>query len=104
MPKDEGKRKDRPKARPKRVKGTAPPATGEATVADSMGAAQMGPVSARPSLPGTRDELTRLWMEARRRRDSSPLGSDAFQQACEDVARLEVEIAAVERAMTPPLV
>jgi hypothetical protein len=104
MPKDGGKRKDRGKERPKKVRGTSPGGSDGARVASSMGAASLGPIADRPALPRTRDELTDLWLEARRRRHSAPLGSEAYVQACQDVARIEVEIAAVEHALTPPLV
>jgi hypothetical protein len=111
MPKDGTKRKspdrareksrdkDRSKVRPKKGGRAA-----EAAVAGSMGATSMGPISARPELPRSRDELTELWLEARRRRHSAPLDSEEYVQACQDVARIEVEIAAVERALTPPRV
>jgi len=35
-------------------------------------------------------------VEARRQRDSAPLGSDAYRLACEEIARVEVAIAAAE--------
>lgn len=100
MPKEGGKKKDRAKKT-----GAAAAAPREKpTVAETMGAQSMAPVAARKELPGTREELTQLWLEARRRRQAAPLGSEAYIQASEDVARIEVEIAAVERALTPPLV
>jgi hypothetical protein len=105
MPKDGGKHKDRAKARPKKARDEARVARSrETTIASSMGAASLGPVADRPALPQSREELTALWHEARRRRHTAPLGSEAYVQASEDVARIEVEIAAVERALTPPLV
>ena len=110
MAKDGGKNKERGKDRPRKARGAAKTAATEptpatkATVASSMGAASLGPIADRPALPKTREELTALWLEARRRRQSAPLDSEAYVQACEDVARIEVEIAAVERALTPPLV
>jgi hypothetical protein len=109
MPKDDAKRKDRGKGRPKKSRATAAAtaataATQEPTVADAMGASSMGPVASRKELPSTREELMELWAEARRRRQSAPLDSEAYIHACEDVARIEVEIAAIERALTPPLV
>ena len=104
MAKDGGKNKERAKVRPGKERGAAKSAGAEAIVASSMGATSLGPVADRPSLPKTREELTELWLEARRRRHSAPLGSDAYLQACQDIARIEVEIAAVERALTPPLV
>ena len=100
--KDRGK--DRDKERPKKARGEPKSAAGKATVASSMGAASAGPVADRAALPQTREELTDLWLEARRRRHTAQPGSEAYVQACEDVARIEVEIAAVERTLTPPLV
>jgi hypothetical protein len=100
MPKDTGKRKDRDKDRDK----NRPKKSRVATTAETMGAQSMGPVASRAALPSTREELMELWLEARRRRQAAPLGSDAYVQASEDVARIEVEIAAIERALTPPLV
>ena len=51
-----------------------------------------------------RDQLMAQWREARRRRDAAELGSKAYEAAVEEIARIEVEIARVERAMDPPLV
>ena len=104
MPKDGGKHKDRAKARPKKTTDESAGRSSKATVASSMGAASMGPIADRPALPQSREELVELWLEARGRRHTAPLGSEAYVQACQDVARIEVEIAAVERALTPPLV
>jgi hypothetical protein len=106
----EGKGKDRDKTpardmgRGKRVVQSAVTDAAEARVAAAMGPSAMGPIAARPALPESREELTELWNEARRRRQSAPLGSEEFVQASEDVARIEVAIAAAERAMTPPRV
>jgi hypothetical protein len=106
MAKDGGKRKERGKERPKKGSVASASVAGStvAVVASSMGAASLGPIAARPALPQTREELMELWQEARRRRHSAPLDSEAYVQASQDVARIEVEIAAVERALTPPLV
>jgi hypothetical protein len=52
----------------------------------------------------TREQLLAQHAEARRRRDASPLGSKAFIEACDDVGRIEIEIARLERAMDPPRV
>ena len=57
----------------------------------------------RPSQPN-RDQLMAEWREARRRRDAAELGSKAYERAVEEIARIEVEIARVERALDPPLV
>jgi hypothetical protein len=47
----------------------------------------------------TREALMARHAAARQRRDSAALGSDEFRQAAEDVARIEIAIAAlVERA------
>jgi hypothetical protein len=53
---------------------------------------------------GPRDELLLEWRAARRRRQESEPGGEAYREACEDLARIEIEIARVERAMDPPRV
>ncbi len=55
-------------------------------------------------LPATRAELLVLHADARRRRNAAPLGSEEHKLAVDEVGRIEVEIARVERAATPPLV
>jgi hypothetical protein len=50
----------------------------------------------------TRDQLMTQWREARRRRDVAELGSEPHREALEEIARIEVEIARIERAMDPP--
>jgi hypothetical protein len=55
-----------------------------------------------PTADLTREQLMVQWQEARRRRESAELGSDAFRDALEEIARIEVEIARIERAMDPP--
>jgi len=50
----------------------------------------------------TREELLVEHAAARQRRDAAPLGSAAFRKGADEVARIEVEIARIERAMTPP--
>ena len=52
----------------------------------------------------TREGLLIDHVAARRRRDVAPLGSAEYQAALEELARIEVEIARIERAMTPPRV
>jgi hypothetical protein len=54
--------------------------------------------------PKTRDELLGQHREARGRRDRAALGSKEYEEATEEVARIEVEIARIERAMDPPRV
>jgi hypothetical protein len=56
------------------------------------------------TLLSPRDELMLEWRAARARRDAAELGSEAYRAACEDIARVEIEIARVERAMDPPRV
>jgi hypothetical protein len=55
------------------------------------------------SLPSTRAELLALHAAVRHRRNSAPLGSPDYQAAVAEIARIEVEIARIERAMDPPL-
>jgi hypothetical protein len=52
----------------------------------------------------TRESLLVEHVAARRRRDSAPLGSEAYRAALEELAKIEIEIARVERSMTPPRV
>jgi hypothetical protein len=62
-----------------------------------MGDASMTDQSATASYEATRERLMAEWREARRRRDSAPLGGDEFRAAAEDIARLEIEIASLDR-------
>lgn len=52
----------------------------------------------------TREQLLVQHAEARRRRNAAPLGSEAWADASAEVARIEVEIARLERDMDPPRV
>jgi len=52
----------------------------------------------------TREQLLVQHAEARRRRNAAPLGSEAWAEAAEEVGRIEVEIARLEREMDPPRV
>jgi len=54
--------------------------------------------------PATRAQLMDDWRAARSRRHAAGPDSEAYREACEDVARIEVEIARIERAMDPPRV
>ena len=56
------------------------------------------------NLPGTRDALLALHKKARGRRNAAPLMSQEQADASEEIARIEVQIARIERAMDPPLV
>jgi hypothetical protein len=55
------------------------------------------------TLPRTRPELMALHRLARQKRAAAPLGSDAYRAAADEIARIEVRIAAVDRAADPPL-
>ena len=86
-------------------------AGGRASGIADAGAGQHHPATAhgRPaqvdeSLPGTRSELMARHAAARARRNAAPLGSEAFRSAVDEIARIEVRIAAVDRAADPPLV
>ncbi|MBA2718134.1 MAG: hypothetical protein H0U52_02675 [Chloroflexi bacterium] len=61
------------------------------------------PATVDTSLPGTRDELMTLHAAARARRNGAPLGGDAFRAAVDELARIEIRIAAIDRAADPPL-
>jgi hypothetical protein len=57
---------------------------------------------AAQSLPSTREGLLALHREARHRRSNAEPGGHEWEQASADVGRIEVEIARIEREMTPP--
>ena len=52
----------------------------------------------------TREQLLAQHAEARRRRNAAALGSADWEHASDEVGRIEVEIARIERAMDPPRV
>lgn len=52
----------------------------------------------------TREELLARHREARARRNAAPLGSHEWEAAAAEVGRIEIAIAALERAMDPPRV
>jgi hypothetical protein len=54
-------------------------------------------------LPDTREALLVIHREARRKRDAAALLSEERAEASEEIARIEVHIARIERAMDPPL-
>src|SRR6266550_2448779 len=98
-------RDDTKTARHAGKRGTA----GHARAADSVAGGQHHaagahgqPAQVDTSLPATRPELLALHAEARRRRAAAPLGSDAFRAAVEEIARIEIRVADVERAQDPP--
>ena len=55
-------------------------------------------------LPQSREELMVLHRAARERRINAEPGSHEWEQASDEVGRIEVEIARVEREMDPPRV
>ena len=55
-------------------------------------------------LPKDRESLLGLHRELRHRRDSLPLLSGERAEAVIELARVEVQVARIERAMDPPLV
>ena len=59
---------------------------------------------APPALPDDRPTLMALHRAARRKRDNAPLMSHERAEAAFEIERIEVHIAAIERAMDPPLV
>jgi hypothetical protein len=60
------------------------------------------PASVDTSLPATRPELLALHADARRRRAAAPLGSEAFRTAVDEIARIEIRVADIERPQDPP--
>jgi len=51
---------------------------------------------------GTREELMDAHRAARARRDASPLESDAFRDAAEEIARIEIAISELEEPPFEP--
>jgi hypothetical protein len=62
------------------------------------------PATVDTSLPATREELLARHADARRRRAAAALGSDAFRAAADEIGRIEIRIAAIERDQDPPAV
>lgn len=60
------------------------------------------PATVDESLPRTRAKLLERHTAARAKRAAAALGSDDYRMAADEIGRIEVRIAAVERAMTPP--
>lgn len=60
------------------------------------------PATVDASLPATREELSARHADARRRRNNAPHGGPEHRAAVDEIGRIEVRIADVERAMTPP--
>jgi hypothetical protein len=60
------------------------------------------PAKVDTSLPASRAELLDRHAVTRKRRNAAPLGSDEHRDAVDEIGRIEIRIAAIERAMTPP--
>jgi hypothetical protein len=88
--------------------GTAGQAAADGAASDAAGGqhhaatAHGRPARIDSSLPADRAQLISLHAEARRRRAAAPLGSDAYRAAADEVGRIEVRIADVDRAADPP--
>jgi hypothetical protein len=65
-------------------------------------AAHGRPARIDKSLPKDREKLIALHGEARRRRASAALGSEAYRAAVDEIARIEIRIADVDRSANPP--
>ena len=97
------KGKDKDRDRKKGHEGAATAETGAGQTAHHAAKAHGRPSTVDTSLPATRAELLALHAEARRRRNEAPLGGEAFQAAINELERIEVRIAAIDRAADPPL-
>jgi hypothetical protein len=109
MAKDKDKHKHRDAAKAEkhaggRHKGAEPVgAQGESGGQHHAATAHGEPAEVDTSLPATRAELLILHAAARQRRNTAELGSDAHRAAVTDLERIEVRVAAIERAQDPPL-
>jgi hypothetical protein len=104
MTKDKVKDRDHPDAaRGQGQRGTA----GDQATADVAGgqhhaaAAHGRPARIDKSLPADRPALLSLHAEARRRRAAAALGSEAYRAAVDEIARIEIRIADVDRGAAP---
>ncbi|HEX2754192.1 MAG TPA: hypothetical protein VHM48_01940 [Candidatus Limnocylindrales bacterium] len=96
------KKKDRDHAKAAKApgeRGTADAAASQHHAAKAHGRA----TQVDTSLPGTRPELMELHAAARARRNAAALDSPAFRAAVMDLERIEIRIAAIDRAAEPPL-
>ncbi|HEY3164059.1 MAG TPA: hypothetical protein VGJ71_06835 [Candidatus Limnocylindrales bacterium] len=105
MAKAKDKDKDKDRAKKKVRDHSAPGLTGDpaAQTAHHAAKAHGRPSTVDTSLPATRSELLALHAEARRRRNAAALGSEDFRAAIQALERIEVRIAAIDRAADPPL-
>jgi hypothetical protein len=83
-------------------RGARPTNHAEASGGHHAAKAHGQPATVDASLPATRDELLVLHADARRRRAAAELGSPEHRSAVDDIGRIEVRIADIERPMTPP--
>jgi hypothetical protein len=96
--------KDKPKG------GAGPKAAKKAKPGDVAGGqhhaarAHGQPATVDTSLPATRAELLAMHANARRRRNTASLGSPEFRAAVDEIERIEIRVAAIERDQDPPLV
>jgi hypothetical protein len=104
MAKDKDKKKDRDRDK----SGTAPVAgkkghDGSAKPTEHHAAKAHGrATTVDTSLPATRPELMEVHAAARARRNGAVLDSPAFRDAIFDLERIEIRIAAIDRAAEPP--
>ena len=61
------------------------------------------PTKTERPLPNDRASLLALHQELRHRRDALPLLSEERAETVIEIARVEVQVARIERAMDPPL-
>lgn len=67
--------------------------------------ARPAPAAGQPASTGAedhaarREQLLARWQEQRRRRDAAPLGGEEFRAAAEEIGRLEIEIARLDRSV-----
>jgi hypothetical protein len=104
MAKDKDKKKDRNAAKAAkhssdRIESAADVAGGQHHAAKAHGR----PTQVDESLPATRPELMALHTAARARRNAAALDSPPFRAAVLDLERIEIRIAAIDRAADPPL-
>src|SRR4051794_2912085 len=109
MARDKVKDRDHPEAaRAAGQRGTAGDQATVATAGDAAGGqhhaatAHGRPARIDKSLPKDREKLIALHADARRRRGSAALGTEAYRAAVDEIARIEIRIADVDRSATPP--
>jgi hypothetical protein len=87
--------------------GTAGQAAADSAAGAAGGQHHAATAHGRParidrSLPADRGQLIALHAEARRRRAAAPLGSEAYRAAADEIGRIEIRIADVDRSAEPP--